>query len=73
MKKHRKLIITFGSIILSILIIILIFGIYFGNYYHAVLVDDYLVSNENVMVEENDYLSFIPKDKIKGVLFWKLF
>ena len=57
---------TFGSIILSILIIILIFGIYFGNYYHAVLVDDYLVSNENVMVEENDYLSFIPKDEIKG-------
>lgn len=66
MKKHKKLIITFGSIILSILIIILIFGIYFGNYYHGVLVDDYLVSNENVMVDENDYLSFIPKDEIKG-------
>ena len=73
MKKHKKLIIILGSIISFVLILIAVFGIYFGNYYHAVNVDEYLKSNEEVLVTNDEYISFIPQDEeIKGgIIFYQ--
>ena len=73
MKRHKKLIIILGSIISFVLILIAVFGIYFGNYYHAVNVDEYLKSNEEVLVTNDEYISFIPQDEeIKGgIIFYQ--
>lgn len=66
MKKHKKLIIAIGSLFSVFLIVLLICIIYFGDYYHAVEVDEYLASDENVLIEEDEYLAFIPNSTVKG-------
>ena len=73
MKKYKKLLIILGSIISFILILVAVFSIYFGNYYHAVNVDEYLESNDKVLVNDDNYISFIPKDnEIKGgIIFYQ--
>ena len=73
MKKYKKLLIILGSIISFILILVAVFSMYFGNYYHAVNVDEYLESNDKVLVNDDNYILFIPKDnEIKGgIIFYQ--
>ena len=71
MKKYRKRIIIFGSIISFILLILVVFAIYFGSYYRAVDVESYLESSENVTVLDEGDLVFKPTGEIKaGLIFY---
>ena len=68
MKKHKKLLIIISGIV-SLLFIIFI--CYFGDYYHAVDIDEYITTNETVIVKDEKYLTFEPTSEIKGgIIFY---
>ena len=51
-KSHKKLKITLISVAVCLAVIIAACGVYFGTYYHAVSIEEYLESSDTVTVTE---------------------